>query len=53
MALALADEVRLINATLLTCYGKLSIDDLHVTNLYKMLPKCYISITVNVTFPFT
>ena len=53
MALALADEVRLNNATLITCYGKLTIDDFNVTNLYKMLPKCYISIYVNVTLTST
>jgi hypothetical protein len=53
MALALADEVRLYNATLITYYGKLSIDDFHVTNMYEMIPKCYIAIYVNVTFPFT
>ena len=53
MALALADEVRLNYATLITYYGILSIDDFHVTILFKMLLKCYISKYVNVTLPFT
>jgi hypothetical protein len=42
MALALADEVRLADATVITYCAHLTIIDFNVTNMYQMVQKCYI-----------